>query len=82
MNIKINDFSPLPHSRVCKIVAEYIKQNETGTMTKYGWLGEREVFTIKETGKYPIKIELGSSRYHVKCRKTKKSYVFDVWLAV
>jgi hypothetical protein len=82
MIIKINDFCPIDHKLRLEIVEEYMKQFEKTTLTNNGWLNTlQDEYDIKETGKYPTKIEVGYSRYHVKCRKTKTTLVFDIWLA-
>jgi hypothetical protein len=83
MIIKINDFSAINHEVRSKIVDEYFKQYESTDLTHNGWLNSLKYeYDIKTTGKYPIKISLGSYNYHVKCRKTKTTLVFDIWLAV
>lgn len=83
MIIKINDFSVLSHSVRCKIVSKYLDKFEESKQTNSGLFGTfKDEYKIKETGKYPTIIELGYRRYHVRCRKTKTSLVFDVWLAV
>jgi hypothetical protein len=84
MIIKINDFSPISHKLRLEIVEEYLNQHETSSMKKddcclNSLLSE---YKITETGKYPDIIEVGYSRYHIKCKKTKTCWVFDIWLAV
>ena len=82
MIIKINDFCHLSHKQRTEIVTEYFKQYEESKLTNNGWLNSLKTeYNIKETGKYPVVIELGSWRYHVKCRKTRTTIVFDVWLS-
>jgi len=83
MIIKINNIGCLSHKVRTKIVEEYLHQYEESKQTNNGWLNSLITeYTIKETGKYPVIIELGSYRYHVKCRITRTTIVFDVWLAV
>ncbi|MCK9446088.1 hypothetical protein M0Q50_04260 [bacterium] len=83
MIIKINDFCVLTHKIRSLIVSEYFKKYEETKQTNNGLFGSlKSEYTIKETGKYPTIIELGYSRYHVKCRKTRTTIVFDIWLAV
>jgi hypothetical protein len=81
MIIKINDFSPIPYKLRLRIVQRYCELYETSKVSNDPWI-LHGTFDIKETGKYPVKVDVGSSNYHVKCRKTKTTYVFDIWFAV
>jgi len=82
MNIKINDFCVISHSLRLRIIDEYCKIYENSSLNDdKSMFCLNETFNIKETIKYPVKVEINYSNYHVKCRKTKTSYVFDIWLA-
>ena len=82
MNIKINDFHPITHKHRLEVVGKYLKEFEKTELTNNGIFNSLKYeYSIKETGKYPIILEVGSYRYHVKCRKTKTCLVFDIWLA-
>jgi len=81
MQIKINDFSPIPHRVRLRIVNKYIEDNESQTTDNSGWLGTlNTTYKIKETGKHPVIIN-DNRNYYLKCRKTPTQYVFDIWLA-
>ena len=94
MIIKINDFHPISHYDRSLIVSEYFRLYEISELGNTGWLNSLDyTYNIKETGKNPIVITIGSRSYHVKCRKTKTtiptksgsdqgSLVFDIWLSV
>lgn len=82
MNIKIKHFPIIPYWKSVAIVSEYIKNNEKCKTTD-GYMGiKKTVCDIKVTNKYPEKVLFGNSVYHVRCKKTKVSYMFDVWLAM
>jgi len=68
MNIKINNFSPIPYYKILEIVRLYMLDNEKDKI-------------IKETSKYPNVISYGRA-YYIHCKKVKRSYVFTIWLAV
>ena len=80
MHIKINEFRPLAFKETLLIVKEYCKIYETRIKTE-GMLGFFYRSEIKTTGKYATIIKCGYRNYHVKCSKTKTSYVFNIWLA-
>jgi len=82
MIIKINDFSPINHKTRLQIIEEYMEQFEEIKLTNNGWCNSFQYeYNIKETSKYPVKIQVGYRNYHVKCKKTKTSLVFNIWLA-
>ena len=82
--IIINEFGVIPHKMRTQIVEMYLYHNEQAIYKVPSepsiWIDCIE-YKIKETGKYPIKLEYNYKNYHVKCRKTKTSIIFDIWLA-
>lgn len=82
MNIKINDFGVISYRHRLEVVQTYCHQNEIITQERNSWNLLTDIYSIKETGKNPVKIQVGISRYHVLCKKTKTTYNFKIWLAV
>lgn len=81
MDIKIKGLNYLSHNAKSLIVSRYLKDNEIRIPPDKDEMFDFGSYEIKLTGKHPVKIEFGSSVYHLRCHKTKTQYVFEIWRA-
>jgi hypothetical protein len=81
-NIKIVSTANIAPKTRCDIVSKYCEMysQRIETMNNFSKLFDTS-FTLKETGKYPEKISIGSYEFWIHCKKSGKSFVFNIWRA-
>jgi hypothetical protein len=81
-NIKIKSIASISPKTRCYIVGKYCEEfsERKEVLNDFSKLLDTS-FQLKETGKYPHKVAIGSYDFWIQCKKSGKSYVFDIWRA-
>ena len=80
MKIITNCSLPIAPSVILSIASEYCRVHVEKVVFRYNQLDDE--YRLVTTGKCPVIVTVSYRNYHVTCRKTRTSYVLDIWLAV